>query len=44
MRAAAVAALAIAVPASAATMNLRFGTPFVSGSNLHKGMESSPRS
>lgn len=39
IRALAVAALAVAVPASAATMNLRFGTPFVSGSNLHKGME-----
>ena len=39
IRALAVAALAVVMPASAATMNLRFGTPFVSGSNLHKGME-----
>lgn len=40
-RAGALALLAIvaAAPAAAATLNLRFGSPFVSGSNLHKGME-----
>lgn len=27
------------MPADAATLTLRFGSPFVSGSNLHKGME-----
>ncbi len=40
-RAGALALLAIVAvaPAAAATLNLRFGSPFVSGSNLHKGME-----
>ncbi len=39
-RAGALALLAIVAvaPAAAATLNLRFGTPFVTGSNLHKGM------
>ena len=32
-------ALLISAPSFGATLNLRFGTPFVSGSNLHKGME-----
>lgn len=31
--------LLAALPADAATLTLRFGSPFVSGSNLHKGME-----
>lgn len=31
--------VSVAMPAIAANVNLRFGTPFVSGSNLHKGME-----
>ncbi len=39
LRVALCAALLAAVPASGATLNVRFGTPFVSGSNLHKGME-----
>jgi tripartite ATP-independent transporter DctP family solute receptor len=37
--AAALAAAMLAGAAQAATMNIRFGTPFVTGSNLHKGME-----
>lgn len=32
-------ALMLAATAQAATLNLRFGTPFVTGSNLHKAME-----
>ena len=30
---------AIALPAGAADLTLRFGTPFVTNSNLHKAME-----
>lgn len=35
----AMAAAMIGGAAEAATLNIRFGTPFVTGSNLHKGME-----